>query len=253
MIRYRPPRYLFRRHEIMRHLKPGRSFLEIGPGSFELCQELVRLFDHGTAMDYNEKVFSRFIKLPIESQNKINLIIGEFMEAEIQTSFDCIVACEVLEHIENDVLFLKKTHKILDTGGQIILSVPARMKYFSVHDEIVGHLRRYEKIELENKIKNAGFNKVKIISYGYPFINLLKIPRIFLAKLQYSQKKDWDLIQKIKGSGFSQIDFFSKMKFMGIITNKYFFYPFCLFASLFNSYDLSDGYIAIAYKSKDSS
>ena len=40
--------------------------------------------------------------------------------------------------------------------------MPAKAKYWTVHDELVGHLRRYEKADLMRMLEDAGFVDVEV-------------------------------------------------------------------------------------------
>jgi SAM-dependent methyltransferase len=72
-------------------------------------------------------------------------------------SFDTIYSSNVLEHIDDDVAMLKKIHARLKPGGNLALFVPAFMCIYSDLDAAVGHYRRYEKAELLEKLRLAGF------------------------------------------------------------------------------------------------
>src|ERR1700694_1386052 len=139
MLTYNPPRYLFRRHTILRHLDGGESFLEIGAGNLKLSQELTKYFNKGVALDFEPGVKDLLSKLPEHIQQKVTVKIGDFLKYETKELYDCIVACEVMEHIKDDRKFLTKIYKTLRRKGQVVISVPAKQKYWTVHDEIAGH------------------------------------------------------------------------------------------------------------------
>jgi len=63
----------------------------------------------------------------------------------------------VLEHIEDDVATLSDFHALLPSGGRLVLIVPALARLFGTLDEHLHHFRRYEKAELEDKVRAAGF------------------------------------------------------------------------------------------------
>lgn len=163
--------------------------MEIGPGNLSLAQDLLSKFSRGTLIDFNStEVEQIFNELKEHRKQRLKLIIADFSEYnQFNTKYDCVVACEVLEHIEIDGAFLQKTNKLLVDGGQLILSVPARQKFWSKDDEIVGHYRRYEKEDLYKKLSEAGYTQIDIISYGFPFINIVRLARISLAKVQYKK------------------------------------------------------------------
>jgi len=249
-MRYAPPRFLFRLYEVMKITRRGNRFLEIGPGNLMLALELLAKFDTGTLIDFNTtNVEQIFNSLSNDKKRKMKLVIADFSEYDgSEEMFNCVVFCEVLEHVEEDGEFLKKVHNLLAKDGQIVLSVPSRQKYWSIHDEIVGHKRRYEKVELAQKLTNAGFSQVKIISYGFPFINITRLARIALASLQYREKSKWDSKTQTQQSSFN-IKPSPLLDLISILINKYTFLPLSLLASLFNDLDLSDGYVATAIKS----
>ena len=77
-------------------------------------------------------------------------------------SFDLITALDVLEHIENDQFALSELKRVLKIGGHLIISVPAHPFLWSYWDKSIHHQRRYTKKELEEKLKKAGFNIIRL-------------------------------------------------------------------------------------------
>jgi SAM-dependent methyltransferase len=223
--------------------------LEVGPGDLGLAQELLAKFVNGVLIDFNDtEVRKIYDELPLPDRQRLKLIIGDFSQYDrFESKFDCVVACEVAEHIEDDRSFLRRTNELLLDGGQLILSVPAHMKYWSVDDVIVGHYRRYEKQELYQKLSEAGYVQINIISYGYPFQNLIRLGRIALAKLQYGEKGNWEKKKQSQQSAF-MVKRKAYINLVGLFLNKYTLYPFCLLSSLFNGLDLAEGYVVSAFK-----
>jgi SAM-dependent methyltransferase len=248
-MKYNHPRFLFRRFVVMSWVKKNDHFLEIGPGKLSLALDLLTKFNRGTLIDFNTTdVETTYEKLPILQKKRLKLIIADFSEYnQFAEKFDCVISCDVLEHIKDDTLFLKKTNDLLNEGGQLIISVPARNKYWSKDDELVGHYRRYEKQELIDKLTEAGFTEIKIASYGYPFINITRLGRILLARIQYSEKSKWGIEKRSQESAFFIKDN-SRLDWLAFFLNKYTLLPLNIFASIFNNLDLSEGYVATAQK-----
>ncbi len=71
--------------------------------------------------------------------------------------FDTVVCLNVLEHIEQDTATLADLFQALAPGGRLVLIVPALARLYGSLDEHLRHFRRYEKPELEKKIRDAGF------------------------------------------------------------------------------------------------
>ncbi|NNF76220.1 MAG: class I SAM-dependent methyltransferase [Flavobacteriaceae bacterium] len=92
-------------------------------------------------------------------------------------SISAISILDVLEHIENDVEFLKECKRILKPDGLIIITVPALPKLFSEFDKEVGHFRRYKLNSLYKKLEESGFH----VEFGSYFFYFLPIA-IFLVR-----------------------------------------------------------------------
>ena len=117
------------------------------------------------------------------SKTKIRPLTVEISEAEIKLlsirgfdnekdilnfnhNFDLIYTRNVLEHIENDVEALKNIRRKMGPNKSFLaIYVPAFPILFSHLDREVGHFRRYTRIELKNKIIEAGFD-VELIEYS---------------------------------------------------------------------------------------
>ncbi len=220
--------------------------MEIGSGSLVLSFELLRLFEKGTLIDFNDASREAYAALGKSQRDRLNLIIADFMEYRFERFYDAVIACEVLEHIQDESAFLGKIHGLLNPGGQLILSVPARKKLWSDHDVIVGHLRRYEKAEITNLLSDIGFKRITVIAYGFPLVNVLRLARIGLAKLQYAEKITWSKERQTKESGSMRREWFARS--IGILINPVTAYPLCRLSSLFNDRDWSEGYLAFGEK-----
>ena len=81
-------------------------------------------------------------------------------------SFDIIYALNVLEHIDGDIDALAQWSAKLNTGGYILIYVPAFRMLFSSMDVKVGHFRRYRRKELTEKVLQAGFQPVGKVRYA---------------------------------------------------------------------------------------
>ena len=60
-----------------------------------------------------------------------------------------ILLMDVLEHVEDDFLFLSRLLAATAEGCHVLLTVPADQSLWSAHDEAFGHYRRYDKGRLE--------------------------------------------------------------------------------------------------------
>lgn len=246
MLRYYTPKFLFRRYEILKRIKDGHHFLEIGPGSLNLTEDLLYHFSIGTLVECNSLIKEIYHNMPESTKERLNLIIDDFMTLHMDSVYDCIISCEVMEHIEDDHGFIDKMYDLLKEGGQMILSVPAHKRLWGRDDDSVGHIRRYEKNELYELFSRKKFRYINMISYGFPFVNILRYLRIFLTGRLY---KDIGRLSKGERSMQSGISPLAAILLpMQSIINKYTIYLFCVISSVFNNLDLSDSYIINARK-----
>jgi SAM-dependent methyltransferase len=72
-------------------------------------------------------------------------------------SFDLVGAFEVLEHVEDDASLVREVRRVLRPGGRFALSVPLGVRYFTVFDQFVGHVRRYDPLALRDLVEHEGF------------------------------------------------------------------------------------------------
>ena len=88
---------------------------------------------------------------------------------------------DVVEHIEDDIGFLKHLWDLLIPGGMIYITVPAYQLLWSQEDVDGGHFRRYTLRNLKKKITHSGFD----ISYSSYIFSYLPIFVFFLRTIPY--------------------------------------------------------------------
>ncbi len=123
------------------------NVLEIGCGWGRGLQLLTQAADHYTGIDKNEELIASLQKAYPQST---------FIQANIpplaglaDNTFDYIVTFQVIEHIENDDLFIKEAYRVLKPGGKLLLTTVN--KTFSLTRN-PWHVREYLADELKNLI-----------------------------------------------------------------------------------------------------
>ena len=79
---------------------------------------------------------------------------------------DTVVCLNMLEHIQEDGPALRKFYDLLEPGGKIIVLVPANPALMSPCDRALGHLRRYTRVSLAEKMKAAGYQINHLSQYN---------------------------------------------------------------------------------------
>ena len=88
-----------------------------------------------------------------------------------QHTIQTIVCLNVLEHLEDDRMVLRRMRQLLPPGGRLLLLVPAHPVLYNGIDESVHHYRRYTARELGEKLEGAGFRIAR--SYFFNALGIL--------------------------------------------------------------------------------
>jgi ubiquinone/menaquinone biosynthesis C-methylase UbiE len=144
--------------------RPGRVVLDVGAGSGTFSN---RLFEQGfevTSTDVTDEaleVLRARVSGPVERADATSLPFAA-------SSFDAVVLGEVLEHVEEDGAALLEAARVLRPNGILGVSVPRNPAWFSESDRWAGHVRRYTREELENRVAAAEFEIVACKAWGFP-------------------------------------------------------------------------------------
>jgi trans-aconitate methyltransferase len=144
------------------------SVLDVGCGTGVLLQQIFENYPHVklTGSEYSPQgleIAKR--RLPNVEFHSIDLA------RDALGQFDLALCIDVLEHIGDDRAALKNL--LAMTRKYMILSVPlGPLEKFKAEEERMGHVHGYTRAELEGKMREAGFEIVKAVQWGFPFYNL---------------------------------------------------------------------------------
>lgn len=96
------------------------------------------------------------LRAAISNVDKPTEFRQQFFQADAK--YDTIVYINVMEHIKDDVAEMKMAFDALNSGGKLLVFVPANPFLYSENDRKVGHYRRYTRRELLEKVRMSGFN-----------------------------------------------------------------------------------------------
>jgi hypothetical protein len=97
------------------------------------------------------------------------------------------VFMDVIEHVEDDLRFLKDYVNCAPKGSRFFITVPAYAFMWSNHDVFLGHFRRYTTKSLKLLVHNAGLTTLSI-GYFYSFLfPLAFIQRKILSRMMRSE------------------------------------------------------------------
>ena len=67
-------------------------------------------------------------------------------------SFDIVVAVEVLEHVKEDVIFIRQVHRVLKQGGVFLMTTPNGDFVENMNPD---HIRHYRRENIENLLSSV--------------------------------------------------------------------------------------------------
>ncbi len=82
-------------------------------------------------------------------------------------SFDIVTAFDSLEHCKDDEKVIAEFFRILKPGGFVFITVPALQVFWSYHDVIHHHFRRYNKNEIIKKFTKFSIQPVKASYFNF--------------------------------------------------------------------------------------
>jgi hypothetical protein len=105
------------------------------------------------------------------------------LDAEFRRSVDALLLLDVLEHIADDVGFLRAIGDGFPNSRALIVTVPARAELWSNYDTHYGHFRRYDRPTLATTLEAGGFT----LRHQRYFFQELYLPML-LAKQMPNQR-----------------------------------------------------------------
>lgn len=129
------------------------------------------ILEVGTGMGYGVEIIApkatRYISIDKQLPEHINqLDNAEYYEMEVPPigfenySFDSVVSFQVIEHIEEDIEFVREVSRVLRSGGKFVVSTPNAPMSLTRNP---WHVREYNADELRNLLE-CHFSKVE--AYG---------------------------------------------------------------------------------------
>ena len=101
-------------------------------------------------------------------------------------AFDVVTALDVIEHLDDDHAAAREAWRVLRPGGLFMVTVPAYRFLWSVHDEQLGHRRRYVASEVHQLLNVCGFEVLRrsyAIMFTFPAITGFRIAQGLLPAL----------------------------------------------------------------------
>ncbi len=173
------PRHYFRESlmvkQLVRRIGTGTTVLDAGSGNGSLALRLGELGYRVVGIDASDAfvTYAEIRAKQLSLNETVSFRKGDLLNTGLaDETVDAVVSGEVLEHLDEDQQAVKEFYRVLRPGGCCLVTVPAQASLWDVIDDWAGHLRRYERKELEEKFRAAGFSIDRSRHYGFPLVRL---------------------------------------------------------------------------------
>lgn len=136
------------------------NVLEVGCGEGRGVELLAPKAIHYTGIDKISQVVENLSTKHPEHHFK-QMVIPPFSGLK-DSSFDIVVSFQVIEHIKNDLEYLKEIYRVLKPGGKALITTPNIKMSLSRNP---WHIREYTAAELNKLAKNV-FSNVEMLGIG---------------------------------------------------------------------------------------
>lgn len=228
-------------HDLSQDWPPGR-FVEMGAGTGHMTRIFLDRGFNGASHDLGAD--SRQMMRENLAYAGKRIAVVDDLAALQPASFDYLLAFEVLEHIEADLEVLSDWMRYLRPGGRVLISVPAHMGKYGRSDEIVGHVRRYEKAALRELLERSGVEDVRIVNYGFP---LTELTRRLSNRIIRDDRSYDGMSPEQRSIRSAQAKPKSINRALSLVSGRL-VTPFCVLQRWFYRWDLGDGYVACGIK-----
>lgn len=172
--------YRARRHLLVRLLRgrmPGGGLaVDVGCGTGET---LAALEVAGATRVAGTDLSALALSLGAHARGQRTVVVARAEHVPFRdAAADCVVAMDVIEHLDDDVRALRELVRIARPGATVYLTVPAYQALWSDHDVRAAHRRRYTASQLTASAHAAGI-AVERVSYYNSF---LVLPALLLRR-----------------------------------------------------------------------
>jgi 2-polyprenyl-3-methyl-5-hydroxy-6-metoxy-1,4-benzoquinol methylase len=175
-------------------------FIDIGCGDAFLVSELCKSRPFNTFLGYDinytqaqlKQLNAKFFEIP---NLELGCSLNSFGDKVGKVTH--VLLLDVIEHIEDDLGFLKDIKSVIPKNTEFLITVPAFQSLYTSHDTFLGHYRRYNRKQLISVLTESGY---KVTACNYFFFTILFARLIRkLTERKKSEKIDVDGISNWDG------------------------------------------------------
>jgi SAM-dependent methyltransferase len=189
----------------------AQTFVEVGCGAGGLSYKLVERGLTGIGYDFSREAVALAAETlrPFIAARRYRLIQSDVWDITCsEERADLGLSMMVMEHVHDDVAFVRKIASLVRPGGHVMVAVPGRKEKWSIEDDTVGHLRRYDRKDLLATFAKAQMEDVEVWSVAVPTANLLfSLGNLMIRHSTESRKRQQTQREQTELSGIREIPF----------------------------------------------
>lgn len=160
------------------HIKEP-NILELGAATGLLTRVLISMYGgRGTLVDNCEESYQRFINTNSEVSDKINYVIQDIFQLEMEQKYDVVCSFGLIEHFVDKREIMNVHKKFLKKDGYLIILIPLDSNlsraFFEIHPELnLGYRELLNRTEFREILIGSGFKVLRIeksYDYSYDYI-----------------------------------------------------------------------------------
>jgi SAM-dependent methyltransferase len=167
---------LFRRRQLAADTVRAYSaprVLDVGCGSGRIAEFVLEAgAAHYVGIDFSEPMVDMARTRLERFGERVELVLGDFLEAEIEGSFDVVLGLGLFDYLPDPHHFSRKMFELCASGGSLVASFPTwsliKGPVRKVRYEWIGDcpIFNYSHRELDLMLGASGFEQVEILSPG---------------------------------------------------------------------------------------
>jgi SAM-dependent methyltransferase len=231
----------------------AKTFIEVGVGTGVLSRQLCDRGYAGLGIEFSEEAtaLAQHAMADHLAAGRYHLIEDDLFNVQPDgRRYSLGLSMLVMEHVADDVGFVRRIAEFVEPSGLVVIAVPGRRDRWGIEDETVGHLRRYDRSDLERVLTEAGLKDVQVWSVAVPVANVLFHAGNLLVRLSgETRKTQLSKVDQTKTSGIREIPFKTMFpSWFKLVLNRTTLFPLFVLQRLFYRTNLSVTMIAFGRK-----
>lgn len=152
---------------VLLDIKAKAKALDVGCGVGTLAFYLASKGFDVTGVDVSSRAVEIAKGNILSKELHVDFQLGDVSKLKTKEKYDLVICTEVVEHIEDDLAFVKSIYKQIAPKGYLFLSTPSvnaplyRLGMLKKFDDEVGHLRRYTEESITELVSKSGFEVIE--------------------------------------------------------------------------------------------